>query len=183
MPTFEQRANQLRANTVNPDTVNVSSSDIYNELLLQNAETPSPTGATAANQELQIENENIQIDQLNSILSNQSTELLSLETIIAAQNSQLLQFAASTNNGLLTDEFYTQALTAVLVALPVRNAKTVTLINLSTNNSVLYKTNTTAAVLTLEAGYSVKINTNSANNISVRQTSDTGQSIQIIVTA
>jgi hypothetical protein len=183
MPTFEQRANQLRANTVNPDTVNVSSSDIYNELLLQNAETPDATAATAANQEIQIANENTQIANQQTIIDDLTTVIENQQTIIAAQNSQIIQFAASTNNGLLTDEFYTQALTAVLVALPVRNAKTVTLINLSTNNSVLYKTNTTAAVLTLEAGYSVKINTNSANNISVRQLADAGQSIQIIVTA
>ena len=181
--TFEERAAQLRASTTAGESTVASSSDIYSELLLQNAETPSTTNATAANQEIQINNEITQIvnqeaglDKLDTIIENQNT-------IIAAQNSQLVQFAASTNNGLLTDEFYTQALTAALVALPVRNAKTVTLINLSTNNSVFYKTNTTAAVLTLEAGYSVKINTSSANNISVRQAADTGQSIQVIVTA
>lgn len=182
MPTFEERAAQLRANTVDPATVNVSSSDIYSELILQNAETPTAGEATAANQEIQIANEVTQIDNQTVQIANQETIIANQELIIANQSVQINGFIAGTNSGVLTDEFYTQALTAVLANLPVRSAKTVTLINLSTNNSILYKLSATAAVLTLEAGYSVKINTNSANNISVRQASDTGQILQYIVT-
>lgn len=100
----------------------------------------------------------------------------------ANQVAQQNDLQLSTNGGILQDSFYTQSLTASFTALIGGDSKTVVLINLSTNNSIFYNLNG-GTQLTLEAGYSVKINTTTPTNIQVKQTADTGQSLQYIVTA
>jgi hypothetical protein len=99
----------------------------------------------------------------------------------ANQTTQITNFAIGTNSGVLTDIFFTQNLTNSFVGLPDEPCKTVTLINLSTNNNVFYRISNLTDLI-LEAGYSVKINTNNLQNLEVRQSTESGQSIQIIVT-
>ena len=195
--SFEQRAAELRANTLNTDRVNVSNADIYNELLLQNAENPSGGSATAENQVLQIDNQNEQITlqetangSLGSIDSKSSTQIEKLDSIIAKQdtqigilNNQITNFNLSTNGGVLIDIFNTIVLTSSFQSLSSISCKSVTLINLSTNNNVLYRlADYLGSIFTLEAGYSVKINIDNSTNLEVRQATSTGQVLQYIVT-
>jgi hypothetical protein len=194
--SFEQRAAELRANTINTNRVNVSNADIYNELLLQNAESPSGGSATAENQVTQIDNQDEQITlqetangSLNSIDSKSSTQIEKLDSIIAKQDAQIEKqgeqidvFNASTNGGVLIDLFGTIVLTTTFETLAINTCKSVTLINLSTNNNVLYKLVSIADIFILEPGYSVKINTFESNSIEVKQATSTGQVLQYIVT-
>lgn len=149
--SFEQRAAELRANTLNTDRVNVSNADIYNELLLQNAE---------------------------------STQIEKLDTIIANQETQIDSVILGTNSGVLSDQIYKITLTATLTNLEAGNCKSVTLINLSTNNNIIYKFDdfNQPDELILEAGYSVKLNVNDTDYIQVKQATSTGQVLQYIVT-
>lgn len=99
----------------------------------------------------------------------------------ANQSTQITNFAAGTNSGVLLDRFYDIALTSSYQALTSDVCKSVVLINLSTNNNVFYRL-AGGAVLTLEAGYSVKINIADSGGISVRQSTEAGQTLQYIVT-
>ena len=100
----------------------------------------------------------------------------------ANQTTQITNFANGTNSGVLIDRFYDLALTSSYQALTSDTCKSVVLINLSSNNNVLYKL-AGEAVLTLEAGYSVKINIADSAGIFVRQATEAGQTLQYIVTA
>lgn len=130
-------------------------------LYLKNAAAGAGTdGATSANQTTQI-------------TEAQSTNT-KLDTIISNQNN-------GTNDGVLDDTTRTVTLTGSLAALTTEACKCVTLINLSTNTaSISYSVNG-GATLTLEAGYSVKINTANAENI--QASSSAGEALQYIVTA
>jgi hypothetical protein len=112
------------------------------------------------------------------------TTLNALVSTKALQISQAAALAAETNGGILVDTFATQSLTVSMTALAVSQAcKSVTLINLSTNAKFTYTIGTSGAILTLEGGYSVKINIASSNNIQIAQTTGEGQIAQIIITS
>lgn len=128
--TFEERVAQLRANTINGDSVNVSASDVYNELILQDLE----------------------------VLAN------------------------GTNSGVLLDSFGKLLLTNIDTNLPDILCKYVTLINSSKNNDVFYTLYGLGETLTLEPGYSVKINIGNTQDLSARQAAENGQTLQYIVT-
>jgi hypothetical protein len=75
-----------------------------------------------------------------------------------------------------------QTLTNTLT--PLANStpcKSVTLINLSTNVKFTYSVNPSVQ-LTLEAGYSVKINTSNSGDVQIAQFSGEGNVCQIIIT-
>jgi hypothetical protein len=86
----------------------------------------------------------------------------------------------STNGGVLLDTFATQVLTTSFVALPNNICKYVTLINLTTNAKFTYRI--MGIVLTLEAGYSVRLNVLNASSIGIAQTTGEGNTAQIIIT-
>jgi hypothetical protein len=124
--------------------------------------------ATAANQTTQIANENT----LNGLVATK-----------ANQTSQAAALAAATNGGVLVDAFGTQTLTASMVNLNLAIAcKFVTLINLSTNVKFTYSISGGTA-LTLEAGYSVRINIANSGNVQIRQATGEGQTCEFIVTS
>jgi hypothetical protein len=106
--------------------------------------------------------------------ANQSTQ-------IAEASSTNAILTNSTNNGVLVDTFATQVLTNSNVALTAVACKYVTLINLSTNAKFTYRVG--GIVLTLEAGYSVRINTSNSSNIAIAQSTGEGQTAQIIITS
>jgi hypothetical protein len=122
--------------------------------------------ATAANQTSQI---------------NLATTLNGSVATAANQTSQTTALNAQTNGGVLADTFRTQTLTASYVALTAATCKYVTLINLSTNANFTIRLG--ATILTLEKGYSMKINVANASSILIAQTTGEGQIAQIIVTA
>lgn len=122
--------------------------------------------ATAANQTSQI---------------NLATTLNGSVATAANQTSQTTALNAQTNGGVLADTFRTQVLTASFVALTAAACKYVTIINLSTNAKFSIRLG--AVVLSLEAGYSIKINVANASSILIAQTTGEGQTAQIIVTA
>jgi len=122
--------------------------------------------ATAANQTSQI---------------NLATTLNGSVATAANQTSQTTALNAQTNGGVLIDSFATQILTVSFVPLTAAACKSVTLINLSTNAKFSYRVG--AVSLTLEAGYSVKINIANAASIAIAQTTGEGQTAQIIITA
>lgn len=124
--------------------------------------------ATAANQTSQIALETT----LNSIVSTK-----------ALQTSQAAALAAETNGGILLDTLTTQVLSVTMTALTTSQAcKTVTLINLSTNVKLTYCISGGTA-LSLEAGYSVKINVANSSNVEIRQSTGENQTCEIIITS
>ena len=124
--------------------------------------------ATAANQTIQIANENT----LNSLVATKDN-----------QTSQAAALAAATNGGVLVDAFGTQTLTTSMVGLNLATAcKFVTLINLNTNVKFTYSISGGTA-LTLEAGYSVRINIANSGNVQIRQATGEGQTCEFIVTS
>lgn len=137
------------------------------------AATPSTFGgggagsATSANQDTQI------------------TEAQSSNTyLIAIQNyTEEIRNSATngTNSNVLIDTFATQTLTASNVALSSATCKYVTLINLSTNAKFTYRIGTGTS-LTLEAGYSVRINIDNASSIQIAQSTGEGNIAQYIIT-
>jgi hypothetical protein len=111
------------------------------------------------------------------------TTLNNIVSTKALQTSQAAALAAETNGGILVDTFSTQILTTSMVALSTSQAcKTVTLINLSTNAKLTYCISGGTA-LSLEAGYSVKINVGNSSNVQIRQSTGEGQTCEIIITA
>ena len=100
----------------------------------------------------------------------------------ANQTSQITSQNAQTNGGILIDKFYTQNLTTSYNSIPYILCKYVTLINLSTNNPFTYQVYGSSANLTLEAGYSVRINVTQSSYVAIAQTTGEGQVCQIIVT-
>jgi hypothetical protein len=107
---------------------------------------------------------------------------------VAKQDDQITVYSQSTNGGILNDELFDLTLSATFQSLPILlvPCKTITLINLSTNNNILYKIDLglgTVPTLILEAGYSVKLNILIAEYIFVKQATDTGQKLQYIVTS
>lgn len=125
-------------------------------------------GATAANQATQITEAQTGNSSLTNIDNNTS--------------NTTYQLANGTNTGTLSDTFATQVLTASMVALSALVCKSVTLINLSTNTKFTYRISTGTA-LTLEAGYSVKINIENASDVQIQQSTGEGNTAQIIITA
>jgi hypothetical protein len=123
--------------------------------------------ATAANQTTQISLATL----LNSNVANEGNQTIQI-------NNQL----AATNGGVLLDTFATQTLTSSFVALASVTCKSVTLINLSTNAKFSYR-QAAGGILTLEAGYSVRINVARSQDILIAQTTGEGQTAQIIITA
>jgi hypothetical protein len=104
----------------------------------------------------------------------------STSTYIAATPSTFTA-STSTNGGILIDTFFTQINTTLPVALTAAVCKYVTLINLSANTaSMTYAVGGTN--LTLEKGYSVRVNTLQASNISIKQTGGEAEVMQYIVT-
>lgn len=116
--------------------------------------------ATAANQTTQINEAVTTNTKLDTIITNQS---------------------AGTNAGVLVDTSRTLTLTGSLASLTTEACKSVTLINLSTNTASMTYTVNGGASLTLEAGYSVKVNVANADDIQVSSTA--GEELQYIVTA
>lgn len=111
------------------------------------------------------------------------TTLNNLVSTKANQIADAAALAAGTNGGVLVDTFATQVLTASMVALNTSQAcKTVTLINLSTNAKFTYSISGGTA-LSLESGYSVKINVSNSSNIQIRQSTGEAQTCEIIITA
>lgn len=111
------------------------------------------------------------------------TSLNSIVSTKALQTSQAAALAAATLGGVLVDSFATQTLTASMTALATSiSCKSVTLINLSTNAKFTYSIGGGTA-LTLEAGYSVKINVALSSNIQIAQSTGEGNVCQIIITA
>jgi hypothetical protein len=107
---------------------------------------------------------------------------------VAKQDDQVTVYSQSTNGGILNDELFDLTLSAAFQALPILlvPCKTITLINLSTNNNILYKIDLgigTVPTLILEAGYSVKLNVLLPEYIFVKQAIDAGQKLQYIVTS
>ena len=91
---------------------------------------------------------------------------------------------ASDIENLLTfaDSFYLVNVTATYTALPSATCKYITLINLTTNTgSILYRNPIGGGILTLEVGYSVRINTTNPSNIQVSSTPNT--TLNLIVTS
>ena len=124
-------------------------------------------GATAANQTTQISLETT----LNGLVSSAANQTAQIQS----QNEQ-------SNGGILVDSLLRQTLTASMVALQPATAKYVTLINLSTNVKFSYRIGTLTS-LTLEAGYSVRINTSDASNLQIQQSTGEAQICEYIVTA
>lgn len=104
----------------------------------------------------------------------------STNTYIAATPSTFTA-STSTNGGILIDTFGTQANTTISVALGAIVCKYVTLINLSVNTAAMTYT-LGGTDLTLEKGYSVRVNTLNASNISIKQTGGEAETMQYIVT-
>lgn len=111
------------------------------------------------------------------------TTLNALVSTKANQISDAAALAAGTNGGILIDTFATQVLTTSMTALSTSQAcKTVTLINLSTNVKFTYSISGGTA-LTLEAGYSVRLNVANSSSIQIQQSTGEGNTAQIIITA
>jgi len=110
-----------------------------------------------------------------------ATTLNGAVSTAAGQATQTTALNAQSNGGILVDSFATQVLTASNVPLASVTCKYVTLINLSTNAKFTYRVGGTA--LTLEAGYSVRINTSNSGLISIAQTTGEGNTAQIIITS
>jgi hypothetical protein len=110
---------------------------------------------------------------LNSLIST-----LNALTITSTNNN-----SASTNGGVLIDSFGSVTLTTSYVALSSITCKYVTLVNLSTNAKLTYNILNSGANLTLEAGYSVRVNCSNASRIYVAQTTGEGNTLQYIITA
>ncbi|MFZ4799627.1 MAG: hypothetical protein ACOYMA_19185 [Bacteroidia bacterium] len=127
--------------------------------------------ATAANQATQISEATLSNEYLQFIDNNSADIVTNTST-----SSQ------STNSGILIDTFARQTLTASMVALTAAACKYVTLINLSTNVKFSYRIGTSTS-LTLEAGYSVRINTSNASNLQIQQSTGEAQICEYIVTA
>lgn len=110
------------------------------------------------------------------------TTLNNLVSTKANQIADAAALAAATNGGVLVDAFGSQTLTVSMVGLNIAQAcKFVTLINLSTNAKFTYSISGGNA-LTLEAGYSVKINIANSANVQIRQATGEGQTCEFIVT-
>jgi hypothetical protein len=122
--------------------------------------------ATAANQTSQI---------------NLATTLNGSVATAANQTSQTTALNAQSNGGVLVDTLATQVLTTSNVALTAIACKYVTLINLSTNAKFTFTIG--ANTLTLEPGYSVRLNVNNSGLIRIAQSTGEGQTAQIIITA
>lgn len=98
------------------------------------------------------------------------------------QTDQINDFLASTNGGILLDVGGSQSCTTGFVALnQTLDCKYVTLINLSTNKSFTYRING-GTELTLENGYSVRINVSESNRIEIRQTTGEANRCEFIIT-
>jgi len=111
------------------------------------------------------------------------TALNNLVSTKANQVSQAAALAGATNGGVLSDDFASQVLTTSFANLTAAVVcKAVTLINLSTNAKFTYDLNGGVA-LTLEPGYSVKINTSNSGNVRIRQSTGEGQTCEIIITS
>jgi len=124
--------------------------------------------ATAANQTSQIALET----SLNALVSTKANQI-----------SDALALANSTNGGVLVDTLTNQVLSVTMTALTtIQACKTVTLINISTNAKMTYCISGGTA-LSLEAGYSVKLNTASSGNVQIRQSTGENQTCEIIITA
>jgi len=124
--------------------------------------------ATAANQTSQIALET----SLNALVSTKANQI-----------SDAAALANSTNGGVLVDTLTNQVLSVTMTALTtIQACKTVTLINISTNAKMTYCISGGTA-LSLEAGYSVKLNTNSSGNVQIRQSTGENQTCEIIITA
>jgi hypothetical protein len=117
-------------------------------------------------------------------IARQDTQIAKQDTQIVRQDTQIANFTASTNGGILADYLVKKILTVLSAPLDVIQCKSVTLINLSTNNNIFYKTDDFMynEEMILEPGYSVKINIDNSVGISVRQATDLGQILQYIVT-
>lgn len=102
---------------------------------------------------------------------------------IDATNNQIQTNTAlnNTNNGILQDTSASVALTGSLTSLAPQPCKYVTLVNLSTNTADISYTVNGGATLTLEVGYSVRINTVNADLIEV--SSAASEDLQYIITA
>jgi hypothetical protein len=100
----------------------------------------------------------------------------------ALQTDQINDFLASTNGGILLDTPGTQNCTATFAPINVTvNCKYVTLINLSTNKPFTYRV-TGGTEMTLENGYSVRINIAQSNRLEIRQTTGEGNRCEFIIT-
>jgi hypothetical protein len=111
------------------------------------------------------------------------TTLNNLVSTKANQIADAAALAAATNGGVLVDAFGSQTLTASMAGLNLAIAcKFVTLINLSTNVKFTYSISGGTA-LTLEAGYSVRINIANSGNVQIRQSTGEGQTCEFIVTS
>jgi hypothetical protein len=111
------------------------------------------------------------------------TTLNNLVSTKANQISDAAALAAGTNGGVLVDTFTTQVLSVTMTALTTSQAcKTVTLINLSTNVKFTYCISGGTA-LSLEAGYSVKINVANSSNVQIRQSTGENETCEIIITS
>lgn len=141
---------------------------LYNSTTgLYEAATPATFGGAAAG---------------GATAANQVT-LNNLVSTKAEQIANAAALAAATNGGVLVDTFGTQALTTSMVGLSIAQAcKYVTLINLSTNVKFTYSISGGTA-LTLEAGYSVRINIVNSGNVQIRQSTGEGQTCEFIVTS
>jgi hypothetical protein len=122
--SFQQRAASLRASTISDTSTIASSSDIYNELILQKLESDS----------------------------------------------------------IFIDTPYLQPLTTGFEALVDFPCKYVTLINKTTNASVIFCIDD-GDEIELEAGYSIKLNVSNAQLIKVKTNDIVVQDIQTIITA
>lgn len=111
------------------------------------------------------------------------TALNNLVSTKANQIADAAALAAATNGGLLVDTLANQVLSVTMTALTtIQACKTVTLINISTNAKMTYCISGGTA-LSLEAGYSVKLNTASSGNVQIRQSTGENQTCEIIITA
>jgi hypothetical protein len=100
----------------------------------------------------------------------------------ALQTDQINDFLNSTNGGILEDTPGTQNCTASFAPISTAvNCKYVTLINLSTNKPFTYRV-TGGTEMTLENGYSVRINIAQSNRLEIRQTTGEGNRCEFIIT-
>lgn len=100
----------------------------------------------------------------------------------ANQQTQITDFIDSTNNGILVDILGRQNLTNNFVVLNQSlTCKYVTLINLSTNANYTFDIDA-GVELTLEAGYSVRLNVTASSKIRIKQSTGEAQIAQFIIT-
>jgi hypothetical protein len=110
--------------------------------------------------------------------ANQSTQIAEA----TAANALLTTISTNTASGVLIDKSYSVTSTTSSTALPTHASKKVTIINLSTNTAAMeLEIGTGGAILPLEPGYSIIVNVNNSNRVTVRQTGGEAETLYFIV--